>query len=152
MCTVRRSSYKMLTNDKSPIITRKTLINRRRRLGGSRRRRRAFIEKKELLKVTYVWIWVACKKKMSDQFDPLDKVQRPHQHLLSRDEHRQPCYWPVDKRERARFAPLLRGAKYKWRTSKAPWPFFSLLSIRKLMHNANYSTILRAMCLRSQSC
>ena len=29
------------------------------------------------------------QKKMSDQFDPLDKVQRPHQHLLSRDEHRQ---------------------------------------------------------------
>ena len=48
-------------------------------------------------------------KKMSDQFDPLDKVQRPHQHLLSRDEHRQPCYWPVDERERARFAPLSRG-------------------------------------------
>ena len=40
------------------------------------------------------------QKKMSDQFDPLDKVQRPqpHQHLLSRDEHRQPCYWPVDER------------------------------------------------------
>ena len=32
----------------------------------------------------------ACLQKMSDQFDPLDKVQRPHQHLLSRDEHRQP--------------------------------------------------------------
>ena len=49
------------------------------------------------------------QKKMSDQFDPLDKVQRPHQHLLSRDEHRQPRYWPVDERERARFAPLSRG-------------------------------------------
>ena len=32
----------------------------------------------------------ACLQKMSDQFDPLDKVQRPHQHLLSRDEHRHP--------------------------------------------------------------
>ena len=94
---------------------------------------------------------------MSDQFDPLDKVQRPHQHLLSRDEHRQPLLTLLARRRQRRtgegsVAPLLRGLSINGARRTHHGPFSSLLSIRKLMHNANYSTILRAMCLRSQSC